>query len=124
MQNYSLFLKVSAIVGDSLPELSESFLGSEGSYRGIGEAVNKLVSSVYVNDPEGKILLQILSQTQRNGIPINKDNFNKFYMGNMGEMMEALVYTCEVHFKHFFPKDLLSGFPIKEKELTAESAAS
>lgn len=108
--NYALFLKFSAMTGDALPAFLSSFksnnvdslLDSTIDFESVGRALHTLVMSLYANDKDGDfVLFKLLEQTQRNGVPINKNNFNEFYTGNMEEALEAVAFSIYVHFKSF-----------------------
>jgi hypothetical protein len=117
--NYRLWLKFTSYIGSSFSD----FLNiSEGNGAPLGEGFNKLVSSLYVNDPRGEIIINILSQTKRDGVPITSENFDRFYTGNIGEMMEALVHSIKVHFTPFFTP--LSLFGNQEKQEQAGNSAA
>ena len=124
LYNYQLFLKVSAILGECLGDVLDGFFNkeSEASYKSIGDAINKVLSSLYINDPDGKLVLELMSQTQRDGKLINKDTFNAFYTGNLGEFMEALLFTFKAHFLHIVPERAHSGFQMQEGLATTNSA--
>jgi hypothetical protein len=105
--NLALFVKFGSIVGVSLSRFTEAMLKNE--YALIAEGVNKILTSIYINDPKCDIVLEIMNQTTRNGIAINKDTYNQFYTGNIEEMLEAFYEAMMVHFKPFLQK-ILSGF--------------
>jgi hypothetical protein len=115
MYNTNLFIKFSSIIGGSLPKFFGSLNSNDFSL--IGEGISKIMTSVYVNDPQGAIILDILSQTTRNGVAINKTTFDEFYTGNIEEMIEALIESMVVHFKPFLPIDKLSGFLEKGEKI-------
>lgn len=108
LANTALFIKFTSYVGSSLSDFFTMF-GNNSDMASIGEGINKLMKSIYVNDPNGEIILEIMSQTMRNGVPINRDTFNQFYTGNISEMTEALMESLMIHFKPFLPLDKISG---------------
>lgn len=117
--NTNLFIKFTSYIGSSfskflgvlnginLQKLKEG--NFEGDFGALGEGINKIFSSIYVNDPEGKIILEVMSHTTRDGVAINKETFNKFYTGNIEEMTHAFIKTLHVHFAPFLPIKQLSG---------------
>lgn len=126
MANANLFIKFSSYIGGSLPDFLSVFKGtsteSNIDLSAIGEGINKIMKSLHVNDPEGEILLEILSQTLRDGRTINRNTFNEFYTGNISEMVEALYESIMVHFKDFLPIDKLPGNLTKKEKKTSSSA--
>jgi hypothetical protein len=120
MHNYTLFLKFSATVGDSLKSIF-SVMDNSG-FGGLGEGISLVLKSLYTNDPKGDLMLEIMSQTTRDGVAINKSTFDKFYTGNIEEMTEALTQSIIVHFKGFLPIDRLSGLLLNQGVVTTESS--
>jgi hypothetical protein len=116
MHNTNLFIKFTSIIGGSLSKFFGAANSTDLSL--IGEGISKIMSSIHINDPEGHIILEIMNQTTRNGIAINKETFNQFYTGNIEEMMEALFEAMVVHFKPFLPIDKLSGLLATKETMT------
>lgn len=112
--NYNLFIKFSSIVGVSLQEIftaltdngggSSSLMDLKINFGNVGKALHELVTSLYLNDRDGSLMLEIMSQTTRNGKVVNKTNFDEFYTGNMSEMIDALLLSIQVHFGGFVQK--------------------
>lgn len=122
MYNTNLFIKFTSIVGGSLSNFLASINNNDLSL--IGDGINKVMSSIYINDPSGSIILEIMSQTTRNGVVINKDTFNQFYTGNIEEMTEALFESMVVHFKPFLHLNKLSGFLQQQGEMITKTTES
>ncbi len=122
MYNTNLFIKFTSIIGGSLSKFFGAMNSSDLSL--IGEGISKIMSSIHVNDPDGNIILEIMNQTTRNGIAINKETFNQFYTGNINEMMQALFEAMVVHFKPFLPIDKLSGLLVSKEILTTNLTES
>ena len=68
------------------------------------------------------MILEILAQTKRDDVVINKLTFDQFYTGNIGEMMEALFVSMTVHFKPFFSQGKLFGILTENANKVANSA--
>lgn len=51
---------------------------------------------------EGKFLIDLFSNTLRDGAVINETLFNEVYSGNYTEMVEALKFIIESNFSDFF----------------------
>jgi hypothetical protein len=122
MYNTNLFIKFTSIIGGSLSKFFGAMNSTDLSL--IGEGVSKIMTSIHVNDPEGKIILDIMTQTTRNGVSINKDTFNQFYTGNIEEMVEALFESMVVHFKPFLPISKLSGLLTSKETSTTDLMGS
>ncbi len=120
LYNWSLVCKLTHAVGGCIPTAVHSIMGAATPYQ-IGEGIERLLKDFCTYDPKLELVLEILKNTQRDGITIDKDTFNKFYTSNMSEMFKALYFTCEVHFKHFFSDNLLSGFLTKREEYQKSS---
>jgi hypothetical protein len=123
MYNTNLFIKFTSIIGGSLSKFFSIFNNTD-DWGAIGEGINKIMTSLYVNDANGDIILEILSQTTRDGVPINKVTFDQFYTGNIGEMTEILFESMQVHFKPFLQIDRLSGFLKNPEKGVINSAAN
>lgn len=112
--NYNLFIKFSSIVGVSLQEIFSALTDNSGeasslmdlkiNFGNVGKALHELVTSLYINDRDGSLMLEIMSQTMRDGRVINKVTFDEFYRGNMSEMIDALLLSIQVHFGGFVQK--------------------
>lgn len=122
MYNMSLFLKFSSLVGAGLPEIFAT-ASNLGDLSLVGKAINNVLGSLYVNDPKGLIVLEIMANTKRNGSEINTVTFDQFYSGNMSEMTEALLFSIEVHFKSFLPLKMVAGL-VTKSEVVADSVVS
>ena len=120
MHNYTLFLKFSSVVGDALKSIFG--VADNSGFASLGEGVGLVLKALYANDPKGDLMLEIMSQTTRDGVAINKSTFDKFYTGNIEEMTEALTRSIIVHFKGFLPLDRLSGLLFKVETTTTESS--
>lgn len=134
MYNFNLFIKFTSYIGSSFSKFLGLLNGVDlnklksgelnGDFASIGEGIYKMLSSIYVNDPEGKIILEILSHTTRDGVVINKETFDRFYTGNIEEMTQVFAKTINIHFSPFLPLKslfgLLTGGAV-EKERTTES---
>jgi len=115
----SLFIKFSSYLGPSFSKFLSVLNGidlnklSTGEinldFAAIGEGIYKILSSLYVNDPEGKIILEILSYTTRDGVAINKETFNRFYTGNPEEMTEVFAKAVYIYFSPFLGIKKLFG---------------
>lgn len=105
--NIELGLKLVDVLGVSFPELTK-ILASE-DYSFLGSGIYKMLSSLHTKDPSNSLILDSLSTVTRNNVGITQSNFNKFYTGNMFEMFEILIEALRFHFKHFLPKDGISG---------------
>jgi hypothetical protein len=102
-----LFLRFTSIAGDSFKSFFS--LADNNGFSGFGEGVALIFKAFYMNDPKCELILEIMSQTTRNGIAINRSTFDQFYTGNIEEMRDALIETIKVQFKGFLPLDRLSG---------------
>ena len=132
--NYNLFIKFSSVAGGSFSKVFTALSNNKNANEGamldqnidlesMGEAIRELVTSLYLNDRDGLMMLEIMAQTRRNGVAVNKDTFNQFYTGNMDEMMAALMFSVSSHFKQFF-LGALSGFQQSQDQATAKITAS
>lgn len=123
MYNYSLFLKFSSVIGGGLKSIF-SVAGSNGvgGLGGLGEGIALVLKSLNDNDPKGEMMLEIMSQTTRDGKAINNSTFNQFYTGNTKEMVGALTESIKVHFEGFLPIDDLSGLLFRAQAEIAESS--
>jgi hypothetical protein len=75
---------------------------------------------------EGKFLMDLFSNTLRDGSVINETLFNEVYSGNYTEMVEALKFIIESNFSDFFNfflenKNLFSA--VKKEEVVTETKA-
>jgi hypothetical protein len=73
---------------------------------------------------EGKFLMDLFSNTLRDGSVINETLFNEVYSGNYTEMVEALKFIIESNFSDFFNfflenKNLFSA--VKKEEVVTET---
>lgn len=107
IHNTKLFLKFSSVVGDSLKSIFS--VADNNGFSGLGEGISLVLKSLHANDSNCDLILELLSQTTRDGKAINRTTFDMFYTGNIEEMMEALTESIIVHFKGFLPIDRLSG---------------
>jgi len=117
--NYSLFLKLSSVVGGGLKSIFSSASGAGAG--GLGEGLGLILKALRENDPKGDLMLEILSQTTRDGKGINDSTFDQFYTGNIKEMMGALTESIKVHFQDFLPIDQISGLLFKDPMETIEN---
>lgn len=108
MANYALFVKFQSYVGASFQDIGE--LITSNNYSCLGSGIHKIFSSLYINDPNLNIIFDILHSTTRDGIPLNKANFDTFYSGNIEEANEIIFESMKVHFKPFLKKLLDFGF--------------
>jgi len=122
MYNTNLFIKFTSIIGGSLSKFFGAMDGGDLSL--IGDGVSKIMSSIHINDPQGLIILEIMSSTTRDGVAINKTTFDQFYTGNIEEMTEALFENMVVHFKPFLHLNKLSGFLQQQGEVTTKITES
>jgi hypothetical protein len=132
--NYNLFIKFGHVTGDAYSNIGaalanadisslSTLLNSQIDFAQIGQSLNMLVSSLYQKDRDGSFMLELLAQTRRNGIAINKDTFNQFYTGNMKEAYQALMFSINVHFNFF--SDNKSNFgSTEEKERKKTNSAA
>ena len=105
--NYALFLKFSSVIGGGLKSIFSSASGAGAG--GLGEGLGLILKALHENDPKGDLMLEILSQTTRDGKAINSSTFDQFFTGNIKEMMGALTESIKVHFEGFLPIDEISG---------------
>ncbi len=126
LYNYNLTTRFGATVGSSFRNILATFSGQDetNSMAELGSGIYTLLNALHTKDPKGELVLEILSQTTRDGKAINKVTFDDFYTGNMEEMMEALIESINVHFKSFLPKGQFSGLLTTQETTTAESSAS
>jgi len=73
---------------------------------------------------EGNFLMDLFSNTLRDGSVINETVFNDVYSGNYTEMVEALKFIIESNFSDFFNfflenKNLFSA--VKKEEVATET---
>jgi hypothetical protein len=61
MYNTTLFIKFTSYIGGSLSKFFGAMNSTDLSL--IGEGISKIMSSIYVNDPKGEIILEIMNQT-------------------------------------------------------------
>lgn len=52
-------------------------------------------------DPDGELMLELLSQTTVDGTGINKAAFNSMYSGNLSEAFMAVMFVIKVNFPDF-----------------------
>lgn len=107
IKNWQLGIKISRIVGVSLSDLGGLLTDEDNS--AFINAIYKIVNSLYENDRDCALILEILSGTTRNGVAINSNTFNTIYTGNMHEMIEALFETLKFQFNHFLSQERRSG---------------
>lgn len=107
LQNINLGLKLVDVLGVSLPEIGKVIASKDVSY--VGAGVYKMLSSLHTKDPDNSIILEVLESVMRNNVIITQSNFEKFYTGNMFEMIEIFVESLRFHFGHFLPEDGISG---------------
>lgn len=112
MHNINLFIKCNAVVGCSFGNIlgAIDLQSTNIDLSKIGNAISEFMTALYKNDSKNELILEIMSQTMRNGKAINKSNFDEFYTGNVEEFIEALVQSVVSHFSPFLPMDLISGF--------------
>lgn len=121
MYNTNLFIRFVSLVGGSLSKFFALFTNTS-DWSVIGEAINTIMVSISEKDSQGLIILEIMSQTTRNEVAINKDTFDQFYTGNITEMTEALFETMRIHFQPFLSSTKLSGYLIKPDQPPATSS--
>lgn len=113
----ALFYKFMSTIGDSY----EAFFGAlDGGMSSLGKGINLLFKALHANDPNCDLILELLSQTTRDGKGINRSTIDVFYTGNIEEMREALTESIKFHFKGFLP-DQLFGVLSSLEPKTAES---
>ena len=120
----SAFRSIGATAGYSMVSNS---IAAEDAAAGMGElgsAIHALLIALHTKDPKGEMILEIMSQTMRDGKAINKTTFDEFYTGNMSEMLEALIATINVQFKNFLEETLRSGVLSTLGKATQESSES
>lgn len=106
--SYSLFIKVTSIIGISLSSFFKA-IGDKEDLGYIGEAIAKLISGIYHNDPKCSVIFDILNQTTRNGVAITSSNFDEIYTGNIEESVMAIYESLRVHLTPFLAISKLSG---------------
>lgn len=125
LYNTSLAINFNACIGCSFGDFFSLFMNEGGKdFKNVGEGIHKIMCSLQVNDPNRELLLEILSQTKRDDIAINRTTFDQFYTGNIGEMMEALFTSIRVHFSPFFSEGNLFGALIGSEARNLNSVAS
>lgn len=107
MKNWQLGIKISRIIGVSLTDISDLLNDQDNS--AFIKAIYNIVDSLYVNDRDSALILEILSQTTRNGVAIASNTFDSFYRGNMHEMLEALFESLKFQFNHFLSEEMRFG---------------
>lgn len=107
MKNWQLGIKLSKIIGVSLSDIGE-LLSDDDNSASI-KAIYNIINSLYENDRDSALILEILSYTTRNGVAINSNTFNSLYTGNIHEMLEALFETLKFQFNHFLSQERRSG---------------
>jgi hypothetical protein len=107
MKNWQLGIKLSKIIGVSLSDIGGLLRDDDNS--AFIKAIYNIVNSLYENDPDSALILEILEYTTRNGVAINSHTFNRIYTGNMHEMLEALIETLKFQFNHFLSQERHSG---------------
>lgn len=101
LANLSLVTKLGSITGISLKDFIGMFTQSGGDMSKFGEGIHNLFKSIYTNDPSLSIVIELLSQTSRNGVALNKQSIDTFYTGKLGELLEVLGNAIYVQFADF-----------------------
>ena len=65
------------------------------------------VSKLCEIDKDGSLLLELLSNTIRDDLAINKGTFDNIFTGNLKEMMDAVMFVFEVNFKDFLGENAI-----------------
>jgi len=125
MYAHRLSLRLLKVLENSLPKFFGIFqegLDGKLDLGAFGGALSNLTSSIYDNDPQGELILELMAQTLRNGVAINKDTFNQFYTSNLDEMYRALFFSIKTHFAHFF--SLFATGNLLQSQVLTNSAVS
>ncbi len=117
--NFNLFKKFGATVGESFKSIF-SVIDDKG-LAGLGEGIYSLLNALYTKDPKCELVLELLSQTTRDGKAINRSTFDEFYTGNTEEMIEILKESIIVHFKGFLPTGQLFGLRTTKETVITEN---
>lgn len=57
----------------------------------LGGAIGSFLDAIATDDPNGELVAELLSQTQRNGVLLGKNVINDVYAANYSEMVKALI---------------------------------
>ncbi|MBE0434622.1 MAG: hypothetical protein IBX56_02325 [Methylomicrobium sp.] len=104
VRGYRLQLRLGKIVG---PAIRAALSGSDGDINSIGDInldaatigalIGALIEELSVNDQNGELLIELFSQTQRNGILLTAPNIDKAYAANYVEMGKALFAIIQAN---------------------------
>ncbi len=64
-------------------------------------AVVQGITSNLDEEETPKLILELMANTERNGVKITKEVFDKVYAANYGELLKALQFVLEVNFGGF-----------------------
>lgn len=98
MHGWRIQLRLSKMIGPALKEAIgaipkgkvANMLNVEIDPAALGGGVAALFDAISANDPDGKFVAEMLSQTMRNGAVLTPDEINKVYAANYVEMMKAI----------------------------------
>jgi hypothetical protein len=98
MHGLRLQMRLGKILGPSIKEVIGGFpkekvgniLDASIDPAMIGNGLSAFVTALTDNDPKGDMVVQLLAQTVRNGIPLNEHEINKVYAANYAEMFKAV----------------------------------
>ena len=108
LKNWQLGIKIAKIIGVSLEDIGDLLNNKDNS--AFVKAIYNIINCLHENDKDSALILEILSQTTRNGVAVNSNTFNSMYTGNIHEMIEALFETLKFQFNHFLSEERRYGF--------------
>lgn len=75
------------------------------------------ISKLCELDKDGELMLELLSNTVRDELAINKATFDKIFTGNLKELIDALMFVFEVNFKDFLEENAIGDLKGKAKKM-------
>lgn len=105
MHGWRLQLRLAKLLGPSIKEglaalpkgKVADMMNSEIDPAMLGGAVAAFMDALAEGDPQGKLVAELLSQTQRSGVLLSEQAINREYAGNYGEMIKALMAVIEAN---------------------------
>lgn len=105
IQGWRLQLKLAKIIGPTIREglaalpkgEISSILDGEVNVSALGGAVAGFIQAVTEADPNGDLVTQMLSTSQRDGQLLTEGAINKCYAANYGELILALLAVVEAN---------------------------
>lgn len=100
MQGIRLSVRLAKMFGSGIGEAAAGGLNAA-----LDMDIGNMVGAIMTNldaDESASVIMELLSRTERNGVKLTQEVFDKVYAANYQELAAALMFVLEVNYGGFF----------------------